>query len=232
MGDMKRYWDERAQLNAPWYVDTSLSYDEPDLDRFFETGRKIVDQALARGVPASGSGTALEIGCGLGRVTLALADHFDRVIGVDISPQMIERAKELASHERITYTVGTGSTLDGVADGSVDLVLTFTVFQHIPLIEVIESYIAEAGRVLRVGGRFVFQWNNTPGERRWRMRRALRGLRHRFGVGERHGRDAPEFLGSRVSMTRIRDALERAGLSLDHVEGEGTLYAWAWTSRR
>src|SRR3954465_1282285 len=90
---MRRYWDERAKENAAWYVDTSLHYDDPDLDQFFATGRKIVDQALTHApddwTPA---GLAVEIGSGLGRIALALADRFDKVIGVDISPEMIQQA--------------------------------------------------------------------------------------------------------------------------------------------
>jgi SAM-dependent methyltransferase len=233
VGSMRRYWDERARLNAPWYVDTSLSYDEPDLDRFFETGRQIVAEAIGGDVRPSGTSLAVEIGCGLGRITLALADSYERVIGVDISREMLERAREVASHERVTFVLGDGASLSQIRDGVADLVLTFTVFQHIPSVEVIERYISEAGRILKPGGLFVFQWNNTPGEGRWRLRRKVLSLGQRIGLlGERYGRNAAEFLGSRVAMPRIETALGRGGLQLERVNGERTLYAWAWARRR
>ena len=228
VGSMREYWNERARLNAPWYVDTSLSYDDPDLERFFETGRKIVAEALETGPTPRRFGLAVEIGCGLGRITLALADRFERVIGLDISSEMLERAKQVAPHERVEFVLGDGASLAPIGDGAADLVLTFTVFQHIPSVKVIETYITEAGRVLRPGGVFVFQWNNTPGSVRWRARRMLLSLADRLGRGERYGRNAPEFLGSRVSRRRIDAALQAAGLRLERITGERTLYAWAW----
>lgn len=225
---MKRYWDERARLNAPWYVDTSLEYDDIDLDRFFETGRRIAAEAVVRVSVDAPHELAVEIGCGLGRVAIALADRYDKVIAVDVSAEMLARAQK---HERVEYVLGDGSTLSGIEDASADLVVTFTVFQHIPSVRVIERYIEEAGRVLRPGGSFVFQWSNEPGALRWRARRALLGTMHRLGRRERYGRNAAQFLGSRVPMSRIRATLDRAGLRLEHTKGEGTLFAWAWATK-
>lgn len=64
---MRDYWDERARINAPWYVDTSLDFDAPDLARFFESGELIVSIALdeAPGPPPSWT-TAVEIGADSG----------------------------------------------------------------------------------------------------------------------------------------------------------------------
>ena len=231
---MRAFWDERARLNAVWYVDTSLSFDDPDMATFFETGRKIVAEALD-GTPFSPPGRelAVEIGSGVGRVCLALADRFDRVVGIDVSPEMVRRARELVPDERITFELGDGATLGSLASGSVDLVLSFTVFQHIPDRAVIEHYLEEAGRVLRPGGVVVFQWNNTPGALRWALKRTLLDLAQRLRLRpERYGRNAREFLGSRVPLDHIRAALDRAGLELKETRGLGTLFAWAWAVRR
>jgi len=229
---MRRFWDEAARLNAPWYVDTSLSYDEPDLERFFATGRKIVDEAIGESPIDVKTGSALEIGSGLGRVCLALAERFQAVTGIDISPEMVSRAESLAPSPRITYVVGDGESLSAVGDATMDLVLTFTVFQHIPRRAVIERYITEAGRVLRPGGVFVFQWNNTPGSFRWRMWRRVAALAQRSGLyRERFRRNAAEFLGERVPMRHIVRALDRGDLTLRKTKGEGTLYAWAWAEK-
>lgn len=231
---MRAYWNEAARTNAAWYVDTDLSFDQPDLDRFFETGRTVVAAAVDDApVRSSGRGLAVEIGAGLGRICRALADRYDRVIGLDISEEMVRRAKELVPDERISFEVSSGSDLKPLADASADLVLTFTVFQHIPDVGVIESYIREAGRVLKPGGVFVFQWNNTPGALRWKLRRALLGFLQRTGVRpERHRRNAPEFMGSRVPLERIRSALAAGGLHLESSDGLGTLYAWAWAVKK
>jgi SAM-dependent methyltransferase len=231
---MRSYWDEAARSNALWYVDTSLSFEHPDVQRFIETGRQIVADALdgAPAVPA-GSDLAIEIGSGLGRVCLALADRFDRVVGVDVSPEMIALANERAANSHISYQLGSGSSLRPIPDLSADLVLSFTVFQHIPRASIIAGYIAEAGRVLRPGGLLVFQWNNTPGAYRWVVRRGVLSFLQRTGLRpEHHRRHAPQFLGSRVPLKRIRAALSSAGLELKGTRGLDTLYAWAWAVKR
>jgi SAM-dependent methyltransferase len=97
---------------------------------------------------------------------------------------------------------------------------------------VIEGYVREAARVLRPGGVFVFQWNNTPGAVRWAVRREALAMLQRRGIRtERYGRNAAEFLGSRVPLPRIERALRGAGLSLRATKGLGTLFAWAWAER-
>jgi SAM-dependent methyltransferase len=231
---MRRFWDEAARRNAPWYVDTTVDYSEPDLEQFFETGRKIVDEAL-EGAPVrpTGSQLAVEIGSGLGRNCTALAERFERVIGLDVSSEMVQQASEMVAQPSISFLVGDGVSLRPVDDATADLVLSFTVFQHIPSIPVIEGYLREAGRVLRPGGVFVFQWNSQPGALRWQARRTMLARLQRSGIwGERFGRNAAEFLGSRVPLRRMQAVLESAGLVLKGVRGEGTLFTWAWAERR
>jgi SAM-dependent methyltransferase len=230
---MRNFWDEAARTNAAWYVDTSLEYDHPDMERFFATGRKIVSEAIdGSPVAPSGNAKAVEIGSGLGRVCLALTDRFDKVTGVDISPEMVQRAREFVPDARVSFLIGDGASLSGVDDGSADLVLSFTVFQHIPDVEVIERYIAEAGRVLRPGGLFVFQWNNGRAATYWSLRRIVLAALQRSGLkSERYRRHAPEFLGSKVPLERIRGALARGRMEIKQTAGLGTLFAWVWAVR-
>ena len=66
-------------------------------DAFFASGQREVERIFSHfqtlGLTFPG-GQALEFGCGLGRVTQALAPHFDVVHGVDIAPSMIESAQK------------------------------------------------------------------------------------------------------------------------------------------
>lgn len=232
---MRAYWDERARENAAWYVDTSLDFTAPDMVAFFDTGRLIVEEALhTDGAPApAGRGLAVEIGSGLGRVCKALSGRFDRVVGVDVSAEMVGRAREVVDEANVEFVLGDGSSLASLGDGEADLVLSFTVFQHIPDVGVIHAYIGEAGRVLRGGGVFVFQWNNEPGALRWRLRRAALGVLQRTGIRpEERKRHDPAFLGSRVPLSRIERAATEAGLEIVHMKGLGSLYAWAWAVKR
>src|SRR3954452_11534607 len=202
---MRGYWDEAARKNAAWYVDTSLSFDHPDMEKFFATGETVVAEALD-GAPVTPTrfDNALEIGCGLGRICLALASRFDHVTGIDISSEMIDRARVAVTDPKVNFVVGDGTSLEGIADASVDLVLSFTVFQHIPKIPVIEGYIREVGRVLRPGGVFVFQWSNEGSPRAWQARRALLAPLQRTGLRtEPHERNAAASLGPRVPLKTI-----------------------------
>ena len=229
---MRAYWDEKAKENAAWYVDTSLSFDDPDMEQFWQQGERIVQIALDD-PPArapQGSALAVEIGSGLGRNCKALAGRFDRVVGVDIAPEMVRRATELVPEAE--FHLVDGASIAPVADASADFVFSFTVFQHIPDVDVIERYIVEAGRVLRSGGVFAFQWNNEPGHRAWKARRAWLAALQRTGLRrERYGRHAPQFLGSKVPLARIERALASAGLELVATQSLGTLYAWAWGAK-
>jgi SAM-dependent methyltransferase len=229
---MREFWERAAQENAVWYVDTSVSYDKPDMDRFFATGETVVGIALDESPsPPPGRDLAVEIGSGLGRICKALAPRFDRVVGVDISPEMVRRARTLVDEPNVSFEIGSGSSLQPVADASADLVVSFTVFQHIPKVSVIEGYLAEAGRVLKPGGLLSFQWNNTPGARRWAVKRSVLSALQKVGVRGSRNRNAAEFLGSRVSLIRIQQNLEAAGLELLATREPDTLYTWAWARK-
>jgi len=229
---MQNYWDERARLNAAYYVDTSLGYDAPDMDKFVETGRTVVRFALDEApIQPTERGTAVEIGCGLGRICLALADRFDRVVGFDISAEMLARSRELVSDPKVETRLTDGASLPGLSDNTVDMVVTFTVFQHIPRVEVIRTYVNEVGRVLRPGGVFCLQWNSTPGALSWRARRSAMAVVQAFGFGDKYGRDRPQFLGSRVPVANMGGMLRDAGLELVEVRDPGQLFTWAWARK-
>ena len=233
---MKRYWEERADINAAWYVDTTVDWENPDMEGFFAAGRRIVAEALDEAPPGATlprrREVAVEIGSGLGRVCAALAERFDRVVGLDVAAGMVGRAAELVANPAVRFEIGDGTTLQPVPDASVDLVLSFTVFQHLLRPSAVEGYIRDAARVLRPGGVLVFQWNSTTGPIRWWLRRTVLGLLHRSGL-RRQAREtnAPAFLGTTLTVPRVRRAVDLAGLRLTAMKGEKTLFTWAWAER-
>jgi 2-polyprenyl-3-methyl-5-hydroxy-6-metoxy-1,4-benzoquinol methylase len=95
-------WEHFARANAFGAILTNESGAPAswDADPFFAAGKADADRfvagvrALAPTVPLA---AALDFGCGVGRVTRGLADHFQRVVGVDVAATMIERARAARS---------------------------------------------------------------------------------------------------------------------------------------
>jgi len=230
---MRSFWDEAAQRNAMFYVDTSLGYDDPDPEAFLAGGRRIADIALdeTKATPP-GHGLAVEIGSGLGRICAALSETFEKVVGFDISAEMVRQAEELVNRPNVEFRHGNGVSLTGVDDATADFVLTFTVFQHAPRRSIIRANIHEAARVLRDGGVFAVQWNATPGPIRWRAHRIKMGLLGRLGRADAKGRDVPQFLGSRVPLGAMDRMLADAGFIRVGLAEPDSLFTWAWAVRR
>src|SRR6266852_8612742 len=95
---MRRDWDERARQNARHYVVTGkLEWTD---DEFFRSGELTVKEEILTDMinicqgKEPGQMRVLEIGCGAGRVTRALAKLFGEVHAVDVSGEMVGLAKQ------------------------------------------------------------------------------------------------------------------------------------------
>ena len=78
-------------------------------------------------------GTCVEVGCGPGRMTGALAERFDRVVAVDVSPAMLERARAAVTAPNVELrraSPATGSTASRT--GVADALVCYLVLQHLP----------------------------------------------------------------------------------------------------
>src|ERR1035438_1135786 len=86
---MRRDWDQRARENARYYVATGQK--EWSDEEFFEAGEQELRDHILNDLGNICQGKdpkamkVLEIGCGAGRVTRALARYFGEVYAVDIS---------------------------------------------------------------------------------------------------------------------------------------------------
>src|SRR5215212_8902664 len=159
---MQREWDERARENARYYVNTERQ-DWTDED-FFRSGERTVAEEILTDMINICQGKdpsqmrVLEIGCGAGRVTRALAGVFGEVHAVDVSGEMVARAKQaLADRPNAFVYQNNGKDLTAVPGGEYDFAFSTIVFQHIPSREVIYSYVREVHRLLRPGALFKFQ---------------------------------------------------------------------------
>lgn len=95
-------------------------------------------------------GTCVEIGCGVGRLTRALAGSFERVVALDVSAEMIARAERVVP-PNVELELVDGSAIP-VADGTVDAVFSAIVLQHLERFDDVRAYLADAHRALRPGG--------------------------------------------------------------------------------
>jgi len=68
-------------------------------------------------MPTGPQRTALEIGCGAGRMTWALAQHFGHVVATDVSETFVNIARHHCRSRNVTWRVSSGQDLDAVAVG-------------------------------------------------------------------------------------------------------------------
>lgn len=132
---------------------TRATYDAiaPDYAAAFagELAAKPLDRALLTAFPELvGSGVIGDVGCGPGHLTRFLAERHDPVVGVDLSPAMIEIARRL--EPSLTFTVGSMVSLD-VSDDAWGGIVAFYSIIHLPPAERALAF-AEFARVLRASG--------------------------------------------------------------------------------
>ena len=224
---LKDFWDERAREDPYFFVDDRRSYRDPLPGGFWEQGERDLDRLLTSvSVRIQAGDAVVDIGCGVGRLTRAIAARASRVYAIDVSSEMVRRAQD--AHRdigNVQWLVGDGHTLGPLADSSVDACVSHVVFQHIPDPQITLSYVAEIGRVLRPGGWAAFQLSGDP--RIHTRRTGIRAALHRAAAGlgrAPRGQDDPAWLGSAVALSELREVAAGAALELEMVVGEGTQF--------
>jgi SAM-dependent methyltransferase len=155
----RRDWDERARRGlrltvATWYARSD--------ETWREGARRDAAYLMERLPPDLGPGQAcLDLGCGPGRLLPSLAQRFDRVVGCDVSPEMLRHAREhVGAQPRIELHLTDGRTLAGLHDGAFAFVLANAVFIHLDRATV-ETLLRDAARVLARGGLFAGTFNSA-----------------------------------------------------------------------
>jgi ubiquinone/menaquinone biosynthesis C-methylase UbiE len=233
--NMKRFWDERAREDAFYFVDNRLDYGSPDEERFWADGEAVLDEVLgAVGARLEPGDRVVEIGCGVGRLTRAIASRCTAVDAVDVSAEMLALAREHNPElGNVRWILGDGETLTGVADESADACFSHVDFQHIPDPAITLGYVREIGRVLRPGGRAVFQISNLPSIHRRESLSSRLSTRARAlaGRGPR-GQDDPAWRGSSVDLDELRTTAEAAGMEVVETAGAGTQFCIVHLGKR
>ncbi|MGZ5446389.1 MAG: class I SAM-dependent methyltransferase [Thermoanaerobaculia bacterium] len=136
-------WRELARREPYYAVLTDRRFLRENLDddgrrEFFASGDADVEALLATIAESVdrpfAPSTALDFGCGVGRLTLPLARRVPRVVGCDIAPDMVAEARRNASALGVGHATFVTS-LDEVSAQRFDLICSLIVFQHIPVRE-------------------------------------------------------------------------------------------------
>lgn len=182
-------WEDLSALDPYWAIlsDSTRRFGGWDRNAFLRSGREEIDAVLRDGLRFGlprARRDALDFGCGAGRLTQALARDFERCLGLDISPQMIDEARAVAAGiENCHFATHQAADLASLDTGSFDLVVSRLVLQHIPRADERASYVAEFIRILRPGGLLAFQLpSQIPVRHRLQPRPRLYGLLRRVGV--------------------------------------------------
>src|SRR4051812_27587858 len=224
---MAAFWDARAREDAFFFVDDRLAYGAPDTERFWAGGEEALAAMLAAtGAPAiAPHETVLDLGCGLGRLTRPLAARARHVVAVDVSAEMLARARELnAGLGNVEWVHGDGRTLP---DAEVDVAVSFVVLQHLPEPGIALGYVRELGRVLR--GWAVLHVSNDPAVHD-RAPSLARRAAAALGRAPR-GQADPRWRGSAVDLDALEAAAREAGLRVDAVSGAGTQWCFVRLTR-
>jgi SAM-dependent methyltransferase len=182
--ELRENWNAFGAQDPLWAILTQPGK-QWSVEEFFETGRGEIAALMQRleDFPGRARRRALDFGCGVGRLTQALAEHFDEACGVDVAPSMIELANRYNRHgERCQYTLHQEPNLDCFADASFDLIYSRNTLQHMQP-RYMRRYLREFLRVAAPGGAIVF--GLTGGLTRERLTHRFFGplarfLRHRI----------------------------------------------------
>jgi len=165
---MKKEWDARSKLDTLFVISTEHSKNYED---FWQSGmddiKSILDIDGSRFEKITHQKDPkkmriLEIGCGIGRLLIPMSEIFGRVIGVDISSEMIHKGKKhLENIQNCQIFENNGIDLSEFSDNYFDFCFSFIVFQHIPEKKIVEKYISEVSRVLKPNCLFRFQVRGT-----------------------------------------------------------------------
>lgn len=140
--DYSEYWDnEPAFRKYPFLGD---EWAQPEWTDF------IIQTFVAP--YTNDSSQIVEIGPGGGHYTSRLLNCGASVIGVDVSPRMLDRVRRrFAEEPRFAAFPGTGTDLSRLPDQSADFIFAFNVFIQLDLAD-FYSYLTDIGRVLKPGG--------------------------------------------------------------------------------
>lgn len=179
-------------------------------------GRQELDDLFGRLGADPRGGQCVEVGCGSGRMTVHLAERFDSVVAVDVSPAMLARARARVAQtggENVRFELTSGRGLEQLADASCDVLVCYLVLQHLPSESLIRTYLEEFSRVLERSGEAFVQVPVLAGSlSALAWRRLGRAVAPLVAHLSRDPARDQAFRGVRLTEPELQTAVARAGL--------------------
>jgi ubiquinone/menaquinone biosynthesis methyltransferase len=145
--------DKKRDYNAGLFTRVAREYD--GATRAMSLGR---DQTwkrwLVESLPPLPTPRCVDLACGTGDVTAALAKRFPggEMVGIDLTPAMVEVARERCSQANVTFRVK-DMCRTGIEEGWADVVTGSYALRNAP---VLDDALTEIRRILKPGGWAVF----------------------------------------------------------------------------
>jgi len=160
-GEVAEYWSRRLTETDP--LSAVLTFDAPaSINKaYHEWEISSLNAALGarsrRSKPLKGK-SALDIACGIGRITRRLADMGAKTSAIDLAPAMIAKARRRCAGSGVAFTRAAADTIP-FGDNSFDIITCFGLLEHLPNTPR-AGCITEISRLLRPDGRAYFVVNN------------------------------------------------------------------------
>ena len=160
--ELAQHWEEFAKTDPLWaiLINREKRGNSWRIEDFFKTGLDEIDRIMQEVESMKlriGHGRALDFGCGVGRLTRALANYFDEVSGVDISESMIRLAKKYNQEiGRCRFYLNQREDLRLFGDDTFDFVYSSITLQHMEP-HYATKYLNELLRIISPRGLLVFQ---------------------------------------------------------------------------
>lgn len=207
-----RFWDARGKEDARRYsVPGGARIDDATFDAAGDAVLHALESTI--GWSAQGVARALDLGCGAGRVTAALAARADAVVAVDVSPRMLDAAREhVGPVDTVRYVTAEAGEITALPDESVDAALALGVLTHLPTVKLVAAVLFELGRLLVPGGVAAFDVRSgapalvLPGE----------------DDLPAHVSGHPLWRGVELDLETLAALAHQAGLVVERIDGSGT----------